>query len=107
MQAVFRCRHRSTEAFITWLVNGSSSGQFPGIIAGSIRDDVNGNIVSTLMIPARSEYNGTEVVCEAFFLNGLPPESTVTVLLIVTAGWWLTGNVIVNTADHILCPIFR
>ena len=85
MEAVFRCRHRSMEAFITWLVNGSSSGKFPDIIAGSISD--NGNIVSTLMIPARSEYNGTEVVCKAFFLNGSPPESTFTVLLIVTAGW--------------------
>ena len=84
MEAVFRCRHQLVEALIIWLVNGLPSGQFPDITTGSIRD--NGNFVSTLTIPTRSEYDGTEIVCEAYFLNGSPPERTYSVLLTIMTG---------------------
>ena len=65
---VYRCRHSSSEAIIGWTVNGSSVGLFPDIISGSIRE--NGTLVYTLIIPARSEYSETNVVCMAFFSNG-------------------------------------
>ena len=74
MSAVYRCRHTSPQAIIGWRVNGSSLVQFPDITTGSI--DENGALVYTLTIPARSEYNGTVVVCLALFTDGTPPEST-------------------------------
>ena len=45
----------------------------------------NGTIVHTLSIPARSEYNETEVVCFATFL-GAPPDKSLPVLLTLIAG---------------------
>ena len=72
--AVHRCRHTSQEAIIGWRVNASSPGLFPDITTGSINE--NGALVYTLTIPARSEYNGTVVVCVALFTDGTPPEST-------------------------------
>lgn len=69
-KAVFRCRHQSLEATISWRVNGSPPGEFPDITRGTVRE--NGTEVDTLTIqPARSEYNGTEVVCRALF--DVPP----------------------------------
>ena len=81
---VCRCRHMSTEAVIGWRVNGLPSGQFPDITTGSI--DENGARVHTLTIPARSEYNGTQVVCVAAFLDGSLPESTPPAILVFITG---------------------
>ncbi|MCG8621400.1 MAG: hypothetical protein MJE68_05270, partial [Proteobacteria bacterium] len=58
-----RCRHTSSDAFISWRVSGSPSGQFPDIRSGSINED--GFIVNTLNIPAEPQYNGTVVECVA------------------------------------------
>ena len=49
-QVVFRCRHASSEATITWLVNGPSVVQLPDIRLVFVNE--NGNIVYTLTIPA-------------------------------------------------------
>ena len=72
---MFRCRHTSPEAVIGWLVNESSVGHFPDFTTGSINEN-GAVVVYTLTIPARSEYNGTKVVCEAFFRDGSPTEAT-------------------------------
>ena len=69
-----RCRHISSEAIITWRVNGSPVGQFPDIRSGSVNE--NGNRVDTLTIPAELQYNGTVVECLALFLDGSPTEVT-------------------------------
>ena len=82
--AVFRCRHTSVETFIFWRVNGSAVGLLPDITTGSISE--NGAVVYTLTIPARSEYNGTEVVCVAAFLDGSPTESTPPATLQIITG---------------------
>ena len=82
-EAVFRCQHQSADV-ISWRVNGSSVRQFPDITTGSINE--NGAIVYTLTIPARSEYNGTEVVCLALFIDGSPSEVTPTVILNIITG---------------------
>jgi hypothetical protein len=70
----YRCRHTSSDALINWLVNGSSLGDFPDIRSESVSED--GNTVYILTIPAEPQYNGTEVVCVAFFLDGSPREMT-------------------------------
>ena len=82
-KAVFRCRHDQS-AFIAWRVNDSSLEQFPNITTSSVSE--NGARVSILTIPARSEYNGTEVVCVAVFLGGSPPEITPPAVLTIVAG---------------------
>ena len=79
---VFRCSHMSSEAIIVWLVNGSLGLYCPDITTGSISE--NGTPVYTLIIPARSEYNGTEVVCVAVFTDGSPTETTPPATLIIT-----------------------
>ena len=72
--AVFRCQHHSPDPYISWRVNGTSIRHFPDIIEGSIRE--NGTeVTNTLTIPARSEYNGTEVVCLAFSDDGSREET--------------------------------
>ena len=80
-EAVFRCRHQSSDAFINWRIDGSPAGQYFDITVGSTNE--NGTIVNTLTIPARSEYNGTEVVCVAYFLNGSPEITSAVVLIIM------------------------
>ena len=52
----------------------------PGIIPNTFRDD-NGNLLGTLIITARPEYNGTMVVCVARFDDGRPDEQTEPALL--------------------------
>ena len=71
-EAVFRCRHPTAD-IIGWRVNGSSVGQNhpTDITPGTTRDD-DGNLVNTLTIIARPEYNGTEVQCVALFRDGSP-----------------------------------
>ena len=70
-EAVFKCSYQSSvvhvRVSINWKINGEFVGLFPDITRSSIND--NGTIVYTLTIPARSEYNRTEVVCLAFFGN--------------------------------------
>ena len=78
---VFRCRHLSINAFINWRVNGSPAGQFYDIIVDSVGED--GAIVNTLSIPVKPKYNGTEVVCIAYFLNGSSEISSAVVLTIL------------------------
>ena len=75
-EAEFRCRH-PTAGFIRWSVNGSLVGRSPppDIIPETTRD-VTGNLVDTLTITSRPEYNGTEVVCVARFDDGSPDEQT-------------------------------
>ena len=72
LPALLRYRHTLSEAIIGWLVNGSSVGQFPDIRSGFINES--GNIVSTLIIPAELQYNGTVVECLALYLDGTPSE---------------------------------
>ena len=80
-EAVFRCQH-PTAFIILWRVNGSLVGWNPppDITPGITRDD-SGNLVDTLTITARLEYNGTVVVCVARFDDGSPDEQTEPALL--------------------------
>ena len=75
-ETVFRCRHPTADV-IVWRVNGSSVGQNPSpdISPGTI-GDYDGSLVNTLTIVARPEYNGTEVVCVALFIDGSPFETS-------------------------------
>lgn len=75
---MFRCRHQSTEAVVGWRVNDSSVSQVDGAMQVTM-----GNI-GNLTIPAIPEYDGIEVVCLAFFIDGRPQEQTPTVTLTVT-----------------------
>ena len=84
MDAVFRCRHLTADS-IAWTVNGSSARQFrPDISTDTI--DENGIQVDVLIIPIRREYNGTEVVCVALFIDGSPPDESPPATLIIIAG---------------------
>ena len=79
-EAVFRCQH-PTASIILWRVNGSLVGwNSPPDITPGITCD-NGNLVDTLTITARLEYNGTVVVCVAVFYDGSPDEQTEPALL--------------------------
>ena len=84
--AEFRCRHPTADA-IRWRVNGSLVGRSPppDIIPSTTHDD-NGNLVDTLTITARREYNGTEVVCVARFDDGSLDEQTEPATLLGTIG---------------------
>ena len=83
-EAVFRCQH-STAFIVLWRVNGSLVGRnpLPDITPGTTRDDI-GNLVDTLSITARPNYNRTEVVCVARFDDGSPDEQTHPAALIGT-----------------------
>ena len=83
--AVFKCRHTCIEAAISWRINGSFSISYPDIVDGSIRDN-HGRRVYTLTIPTIPEYNGTEVVCVAAFLDGFPLDITSPSTLIIPPG---------------------
>ena len=96
-----RCRHMSLEAIIVWRVNNSSVGQFPDIRSGSVYES--GSIVHTLTIPAEPQYNGTEVVCVAVFIDGLTPvEVTPAATIIFTP----TNSPDPTTVPGITCHIF-
>ena len=79
---VFRCRHQRLDAVIGWQIDRLPHGHYPDIVDGSIRS--NGTLVYTLIIPARLEYNRTEVVCQALFPDGSPIESTPPAVLFIT-----------------------
>ena len=79
-EAVFRCRHSTADA-ISWKVNGLPVQEFPNITISLSSQ------LYTLTIPARLEYNGTEVVCVALFIGGsLPDEETTPATLTIIAG---------------------
>ena len=67
-----RCRHMTSDAHISWRVNGSPVAQFPDIRSGSVNES--GIIVYTLTIPAELQYNGTVVECVAVLFDGSLPE---------------------------------
>ena len=73
--AEFRCQHQTAD-IIRWRVNNTLVGRNtpPDIIPGTTADD--GNLVDTLFITARPEYNGTMVVCVARFDDETPDEQT-------------------------------
>ena len=81
--AVFRCRHPTAD-FIIWMVNDTFIGANPppDITPNTSRDE-DGNLVHTLTIVARAQYNGTTIVFVAVFLSGAPPETTAPVMLLV------------------------
>ena len=82
MEAVFKCRHRLLDRGINWRINGSFIRNFPNVTRGSISE--NGTIITdTLIIPARSEYNETEVVCLAVSANGSSEETFPAKLLVM------------------------
>ena len=60
---MFRCGHRSAQAQINWIIDGTPVQNFTDIIRGSSELDGSNAIVYTLTVPARSVYNGIEVVC--------------------------------------------
>ena len=90
--AVFRCQHQSLEAIIDWRVNGLPRRRFPNITISAISE--NGIIVDLMVIPARVEYNGTEVECVAIFMNGSQPKVTPPATLTIIAGLILTTHLI-------------
>ena len=81
-EAEFRCRHPTAD-IIGWSVNGSLVGRnLPREITPSTTRDIDGRLVNTLTITAQPEYNGTEVVCVALFVDGSPAEQTEPVTLL-------------------------
>ena len=76
-EAVFQCQHSEADA-ISWRVNGQSVREFPNITVVSIS-----TLTSTLTIPVRAEYNGTEVVCVALFFGGSEEETLPATLTII------------------------
>ena len=85
-EAIFRCSHESVGVDVAWLINGTfiQNVQLPDVVIAFVNE--NGTKVHTLSIPARSEYNGTEVVCIANFVDALPERSP-SVILILMEGW--------------------
>ena len=62
--AVFQCRH-PTARVIDWIINGTLHQQSsPGLSLTTSGDTF------TLNITAHSEFNSTEIQCEAFFRDG-------------------------------------
>ena len=80
--AVFRCRHQRIDVFISWQINGLSFTIYPDVVH-SFGPDSNGILVDTLTIPAIPEYNETEIVCVAIFLDGSPLEMTPPAILVI------------------------
>ena len=83
-EAVFKCRHPTAD-FIDWFVNGSLVGRNPppDVLPGVVQGD-DGTTVHTLTIVGHPEYNGTVVVCEAFFRDGPRSELSPAALLVLT-----------------------
>ena len=74
--AMFRCRHSMTDA-IEWMINGTTlttDNTMPGISNGTIMES--GNIVHTLSITGRVDYDNTEVVARADLPDGSFEDST-------------------------------
>ena len=71
--AIFRCRHENAD-FLRWMINGTllSRSMRPPSISTNEGDD----LVQTLTIVGRLDYNQTEVVCVARFDSGIEEETT-------------------------------
>ena len=86
-QAVFRC-HNPTATVIVWRWNDSAlseSNPPPGVTPNRVLDE-SGNVLEyTLTIVAQSNYNETEVVCIAIFID-MPREETAPVSLKIQGG---------------------
>ena len=80
--AEFHCRH-PTAIFMTWAINGSASTLSDIVSSTTIGDD--GSLMGTLTIPARLEYNGTEVQCVAVIDGSRLEQSPVALLQGLTA----------------------
>ena len=82
-EAVFKCRHPTAD-LIDWFMNGSVVGfnPPPDVLPGTDQSE-NGTVVHTLTIVGRPEYNGTVVVCEAFFRDGFQSEHSPEALLVL------------------------
>lgn len=85
--ATFRCRHPNADT-IRWRVNDDLISLInpPPYITPSTTRDNNNNVVFTLTIEARLEYNQTRVICVARFDNGSSDETTEAALLTTIYG---------------------
>ena len=86
-RATFRCRHETADV-IGWRVNGTSIGQVgnPDFIPGTTRRG-DGSLVHILTVVVRPEYNDTEIVCVAAFIQQeVPLELSPVVTLTVFEG---------------------
>ena len=73
---MFRCRHSMTDA-IEWIINGNilrTDNPMPGIVPGTMIES--GNMVHTLSITGRVDYDNTEVVARAVLSDGSVEDST-------------------------------
>ena len=73
---MFRCRHSMTDT-IEWIINGTSLSTdhpLPGISNGTMMES--GNMVHTLSITGRVDYDNTEVVARAVLSDGSHEDST-------------------------------
>ena len=93
---LFRCRHVRLDAIIAWLINGTLSRLYPGVKDNFIQES-DGTFVDTLTILATPQYNGTEVVCLASFIDGSAEERSPPVTLII-----ITGELLIITVWIIL-----
>ena len=83
-EAVFRCRHPTAD-IIKWRVNGSLvERNSTDITLATVYDSAGtaNQMVYTLTIIARAEYNGSMVVCVAQFDEGASDEQTQPALLL-------------------------
>ena len=82
-EAMFRCRHQSALATITWNINGTPVEMFPEINEAS--ENENGIRIDAVKIPTNPEHNMTEVVCIAIFRGRgqLQASETPAVLLVM------------------------
>ena len=69
----FSCRHPNATAGVGFLINGTGASEvpLPMGISTNVIILANGSQVSTITIPALSEYNGTVVSCLATLSNEL------------------------------------
>ena len=74
--AVFQCRH-PTARFVGWIINGTPvHPSLPGISFTTSGD------THTLSITAHSQFNSTEIQCEAFFRDA-PSQTSDTAMLMI------------------------
>lgn len=86
-RATFRCRHETADV-IGWRVNGTSIGQIgnPDFRPGTIRRG-DGSLVHILTVVVCPEYNDTDIVCVAAFVQqDTPLELSPVVTLTVFEG---------------------
>ena len=82
MRAIFRCHHPSNKSNVVWLIDDSPSDNFPEVMS----DVESGTLFHTLIIPATSRYNGSKIVCLAFFTDGSPTDISPPVMFTIKGG---------------------